>query len=73
MATSNSWLNAQAAHLFRQAAEARRKGNMRLAELLTDGACRCLDRIAEHENASVSAPFGQADNHDRNFFGGSAI
>jgi hypothetical protein len=55
MAVSPTWLNTQAAHLFRQAAEARRKGDVALAKLLTEGACRCLDRIAEHENGSVSA------------------
>lgn len=65
MANSNSWLNAQAARLFRQAAEARRKGDRELAELLTDGACRCLDRIAEHENASVSASLTTLDDHKR--------
>jgi hypothetical protein len=55
MATSPTWLNAQAAYLFRQAAEAHRKGNAPLADALTKGACRCLDRLAEQESAAVSA------------------
>jgi hypothetical protein len=56
MAGSSSWLNSQAAYLFRQAAEAHRKGNAPLADALTKGACRCLDRLAEQENAASSAP-----------------
>ena len=56
MTVSPLWLNAQAARLFRQAAEARKVGDLRHAEMLTEGACRCLDRIAEHENAEASAP-----------------
>lgn len=57
---NTDWLNAQAAYLFRQAAEARRQSNCRLAEMLT-GACRCLDRIAEHESSEGSVPYGQVD------------
>ena len=56
MATSRTWLHTQAAYLFRQAAEAHRKGNAPLADALTKGACRCLDRLAEQENAAASAP-----------------
>ncbi len=56
MSNSPQWLSAQAAYLFRQAARARQNGNAPLAELLTEGACRCLDRITDYENAEVSAP-----------------
>jgi len=49
-----TWLNAQAAYLFGMAAEARIKGDAALAKLLTEGACRCLDRLADYERSRAT-------------------
>ena len=43
------WLREQAARLFTMANDAREKGDHDLADLLTEAACRCLDRLHEME------------------------
>jgi hypothetical protein len=47
MSESNEWLWVQAARLFSMAGEAR--DDATLADLLTEGASRCLNRLSEHE------------------------
>jgi hypothetical protein len=56
MALSPTWLEALSGRLFRMAVDARTRGETRNAEILTVGAFRCLDRVTDHRNASVSAP-----------------
>ena len=51
---SHDWFWVQAARLFAMAGEAREKGYCELAELLTEGARHCLDRLAEHEGAEAN-------------------
>ena len=56
MCSSHDWLWVQAARLFSMADEARENGDSELANLLTKGACRCLDQLAEHERVELSGP-----------------
>ena len=49
MSGSHDWFWVQAARLFTMAGEARKNGDSDLADLLTEGARHCLDRLAEHE------------------------
>ena len=53
---AHDWLWVQAARLFAMAGEAREKGDTALADLLTEGARHCLDRLAEQEGIEVSPP-----------------
>jgi hypothetical protein len=52
MSGSQQWLWGQAARLFSMAEKARENGDTKLANILTDAACRCLDRLAEHERGA---------------------
>lgn len=49
MSESQEWLWSQAAHFFSMAEKARENGDTKLAIILKGAACRCLDRLAEHE------------------------
>jgi hypothetical protein len=49
MSDAHEWLWVQAARLFSMAGEARENGDDKLADLLTEGASRCLNRLSEHE------------------------
>jgi hypothetical protein len=46
---SREWMWEQAAQLFVTAGKARESGDTELADILTEAARRCLDRLAEHE------------------------
>jgi hypothetical protein len=50
---SHDWFWVQAARLFSMAGEAREKNCSELADLLTEGARQCLDRLAEHEGVEA--------------------
>ena len=58
MSGSHEWCWEQAARLFSMAGQAREKGYFELADLLTECARQCLDRLAEHEGteATLSGP-----------------
>jgi hypothetical protein len=58
MSGSHEWFWVQAARLFSMAGEARENGDSDLADLLTEGARQCLDRLAEYETvaADLSGP-----------------
>lgn len=55
---SHEWCWEQAARLFSMAGQAREKGYFELADLLTECARECLDRLAEYEGleANLSGP-----------------
>jgi hypothetical protein len=48
------WLREQAARLFTMADDASRKGDQYLADLLNEGACRCVDRLNVLEGKTPS-------------------
>ena len=54
MSSSHEWLWVQAARLFTMANEARENDESELADLLTEGARQCLDRLAEREVIEVN-------------------
>lgn len=58
MSSSHEWCWERAALLFVMAGEAREKGYFELADLLTEAARQCLDRLAEHEGieANLAGP-----------------
>jgi hypothetical protein len=49
MSSSHEWFWVQAARLFEMASEARKNDESELADLLTEGARQCLERLAERE------------------------
>jgi hypothetical protein len=56
MSDSHEWLWDQAARLFLWRTKARENGDSELANILTEGARRCLDRLADHERVRERAP-----------------
>jgi hypothetical protein len=53
MSGPDEWFWVQAARLFTMAGEARERGVPALADLLTEGARQCLDRLAERETIAT--------------------
>jgi hypothetical protein len=52
-------LRKQAARLFALAVDARDKGDVSLADLMTQAAARCIDRIEELERSTPLPPSAQ--------------